>query len=315
MRFFISSNIKHNTPLYVTVIFFLVSATLYWTGNWFFYHDKFGLTYKKMFSYFFTDPEFPERMPLAQLLEDMHIQFFIFITFLLVLASIFIHRCMRDNVKYSLIALSFIAGLSDILSSFAVYYLSPFFIYVKIASFIVFQVSSGAMLLLALKLYLTKEKEEPPERSILYTLVFIFSISTFLFTVLNFFLFINKLGITPQGIADYYLGNPEKFIRPKTFSGLLEVISPHFLGMSVYLFTLVHFAFFTNMKRKVFLSTATFSLALTDNISGFFIRYIDPSFSYVKLLSFLGLTFMMMYLSSAITISILKHRAKAIVLL
>ncbi|NPA41896.1 MAG: hypothetical protein GXO18_06445 [Aquificae bacterium] len=315
MRFFISSNIKNNKPLYITVVFFLLSALLFWFISWLFYHYKFGLTYQKAFAYFFTDPEFPEKLPLGQLLEDIHIQLFLQITYILVLASIFLHKCIREKVKIFLIAISFTTLFADITLSFAVYYLSPLFIYPKILSFILFQLSTGAMIALSLKLYLSKEKEEPPERTILYALVFIFVSSSVLFAVLNFFLFLVKLGMTPDGVAQYYLGNPQKFIRPKTLEGMLSVISPHIIAMSIYLFTLVHFAFFTNIKRKTILSLLTLSFALLDNFGGLLIRYVDQSFAYIKLLSFLGLTTLMIYLSVAVAISIIRHRAKGIVLL
>ncbi|EDP74777.1 hypothetical protein [Hydrogenivirga sp. 128-5-R1-1] len=315
MRFFISSNIKNNAPLYITVVFFLLSSLLYWVLSWLLYHFKFGLTYEKMYTYFFTDVKFPERLPLGQLYEDIHIQLFLHVTFILVLSSIFIHKCIRDRVKYTLILISFLSGVLELLSGLLVYYLSPAFIYVKLMLFYAFQISTGAMLLLALKLYLSKEKEEPPERSVLYSLVFIFSLSTLLFTFVNFFLFVNKIGITPGSVAEYYLGSPEKFLRPKTLSGLLSVVTPHLITMGIYLFTLVHFVFFTSAKRKIMLSSLTMTLALLDNFGGVFIRFLDPSFAYLKLLSFLGLSFMMVYLPTLIMVSILKHRAKTIILL
>lgn len=315
MRFFISSNIKSNTPLYVTVLLFLLSSLLYWVVSWFFYHFKFGLTYERMYAYFFTDPRFPERLPLGQLLEDIHIQLFMSVTFILVLSSIFIHKCVRDWVKYTLIASSFLAGILEPLSAFGVYYVSPLFIYLKIFFFYSFQITTGAMLFLTLKLYLSKEKEEPPERSILYTLVFIFSLFTLFFTTLNFFLFLVKLGFAPHHVAEYYLGAPEKFLKPKTLEGILKVVNPHFITMGVYLFALIHFVFFTNVRNRVFISSSTLIFALLDNVSGLLIRYIDPIFSYAKLVSFLGLTFMMTYVSLAVAVSILRHRAKTIILL
>ncbi len=312
MRFFISSNIKSNRPLYFTVVVFLLSALLYWFISWFFYHTKFGITYERMFRYFFTDPEFPERLPLGQLLEDVHIQFFLSLTFLVVLSSLFLHKCVRDTFKYSLVGLSFLSAFGDIASSLIVYFLGPAFIHLKIFMFLLFQTSSGIMLLLTLKLYLTKEREEPPERSLLYSIVLVFAISTILFALLNLFLFVSKMGITPQSVAGYYAGDPEKFIRPKSLEGMLEVISPHTVGMSVYLFALVHFAFFTNLKRKVLLSALTLSSALVDNFSPLLIRFLSPEFSYLKILSFLTLTLSMLFISGAVIVSILRHRAKTI---
>ncbi len=315
MRFFISSNIKHNRALYITVVLFLLSSLIFWLLSWIHYHLKFGLTYSRMFSYFFTDPRFPEKLPIGQLLEDIHIHFFLQTLFLLVVASIFIHKCMRDRVKYFLIASSFLAATLEVLFSLGVFYLSPIFIYLKILSFLLFQAFSGAMILLALKLYLSGEKEEPPDRSLLYVIVFAFCTSAILFTGLNFFLFLAKMGLSPSSIATYYVGSSESFIRAKSLLGILNVMNPHLVAMGVYLFGLVHFAFFTNIKRKVLLSVITLLSALTDNLSPLLIRFLDPSFSYLKLISFLSLSLSMLLISLIVMVSILRHRAKAIVLL
>ena len=315
MRFLISSNIKANKPLFVTVILFLTISFVFWAFYWFYYHAKFGLTYDKMQIYFFTDPRFPERLPLSQLLEDIHVNLFINLIFLLVLASIFLHKCVRDSFKYALISISFLFCLLDPVSGLAVYFLGETFIYLKIFSFVVYQISSGIMLLLSLKLYLTKEKEEPPERSLLYAVVFVFSVSSVLFALINFFLFFEKLGFSPSSVAGFYAGDPQRFIRPKSFEGILEVAVPHFVAMSVYLFALVHFAFFTNVKRKTLLSIIALSSAFADIGSGFLIRFVHPDFSYLKLVSFLSLNLSVIYLSLVVAVSILKHRAKAIVVL
>lgn len=315
MRFFISSNIKNNKPLYVTVVLFLISTLAYWTTHWFLYGTKFGITYRSMFSYFFTDPQFPEKLPLAQLLEDIHIQLFLYITFTLVLSSIFVHKCMRDRIKYALITLSFLSGLGDCLSGLLIYFFGPAFIYLKLFFFFLFQITTGTMLALTLKLYLTKEKEEPPERSILYSIVFVFVLSTLIFTSFNFFLFASKIGLSPESIHRYYAGDPSSFIRPKTFEGMIEVFNPHLITMGVYLFALIHFSFFTNVKNKVLLSALTLLFALADNLSPFLIRFVSPHFSYLKLFSFAGLTVSMAYISLIVAVSVIRHRAKAILLI
>ncbi len=315
MRFFISSNIKSNAPLYITVILFLFFTLAFWVSGWFYFNFKFGLTYDRMFTYFFTDPEYPEPMSLAQLLEDIHVQTFLYSLFLLALSSIFIHKCIRDRLKYLLILSSFGFGLVEILSGLFIYFISPLFIYLKIFSFVLFQISTGVMLAFALKLYLTKEKEEPPERGILFTLVFLFSGTVLLFATFSFFLFIVKLGYTPSQIADYYLGNPELFIRKKTVQGLIEVFTLHLPSMAVYLFTVAHFAFFTNLKRKIQWSLFLFACAFVDNLSGLMTLWAGYYAVYVKILSFLGLTAGLYYLSVIAMVSILKHRARPIVVL
>ncbi len=315
MRFFISSNIKSNKALYITVLLFLIASLIFWVNNWLLYWFKYGLTYGGMFRYFFTDPEFPEKINLAQLIEDMHVQFFLMAIYFLVLASIFIHKCIREHIKYFLITATFTVGFLDVASGLLIYFIHEKFIYLKLFSFYAFQVFSGIMLLLTLKLYLSKEKEEPPERPLLYTLVFIFVTSAPLFVALNFFLFFIKMGFTPTSVAEYFLGNPEKFMRPKSMEGLIEIVSPHFVAMSVYLFTLIHFSFFTNLRKKVVWSIILMAAALVDNLSGLMIRFGGEIFSIIKLISFLVLSFGMLYLSFVATRSLLKHRAKEVILL
>ncbi len=315
MRFFISPSIKRNPPLHVAVVLFLISGAVFWAVSWFLYGAKYGLTYERMFTYFFTDPMYPERIPLSQVLEDMHVNFFIFIMFLLVLSSIFLHKSTGEKVKYTLIAGSFLSGISEFFSSLLIYFLSPLFIYLKIASFVTFQLLTGVMLFLSLKLYATKEKEAPPERTILYAVVFMFTSSVFIFVVVNFFLFLMKLGITPESVAKYYLGDPSAFMKPKSLEGILEVLVPHTAAMLLYLFTLIHFSFFTNLRRKVLWSVIAVSSAVLDNFSGLMIRYLGPELSYLKIASFLVLESSMVYLSAVVLVSLIRHRAKAIVLL
>lgn len=67
MRFFISANIKENRPLYYLVLTFLILLLIYWLSSWFFFYNKYGFTYSSIFRYFFGDPNFPEKISLAQL--------------------------------------------------------------------------------------------------------------------------------------------------------------------------------------------------------------------------------------------------------
>ncbi len=314
MRFFITSNIKGSPPLRTAVLLFLFCSLLYWLGNWLFYHFKFGLTYERMFTYFFMDPEFPERLPPAQLFEDVHIQLFLMMIFLIVLTPIFLHS-RADRFARLLVVSAFTAGTGEVLSSLGVYFLGPVFIYPKIALFLILQLSSGLMLLFSLRLYLTGEKEVPPERSMLYLVVLFLALSTVLFTVIGFFLFVAKMGITPQSVSEYYLGNPERFMKPKSLPTLMKVVSPHLLAMGVYVLALTHLAFFTNLRKKVLWTLSLFSLALAENLSGPLIRYVWEGFSYLKIFSFLGLSAGMVYLSMVVVLSVLRHRARGTVVL
>lgn len=309
MRFLITSNIKNNPPLRVLVILFLIGSLLYWIAGWFFYHYKFGLTYEKMFLYFFADPSFPELLPPAQLLEDIHIQLFMTIVFLTVLTPVFLHGSRSGRPGKLLLPAVFLGGAGEAIASAGVYLLGPSLIYLKILLFILFQVGAGFMILSSLRVYLTGGRETAPERSLLYAVVLFFALSTILFTLVSFFLFALKLGLTPESVSEYYRGNPHRFMKPKSLSLLLEVITPHLLAMSLYVFALVHLAFFTNLRRRILWSLLLFSCALTENLSTLLIRFLWEGFSYLKIASFLGLCAGMLYLSVVLIVSLLRHRA------
>ena len=308
MRFFVSPNIKSNPPLYFTVVLFLLSSLLYWIINWFFYAVKFGIDYRSMYAYFFIDPKFPERIPFSQLLEDLHIQFFLHIMFLIVLSSLFLQGGVRGILRYILPAGSFLSATVDVLLSLAVYFLSPAFIYPKILTFLIFQASSGLMLFLTLKSYLGKGREGSPDRSLLYSIVLMFAVSSLIFALINLLLFLSKMGLTPESIAVYYIGDPGRFIKSRSLEGIVGVVTPHTIGMGVYLTVLVHFSFFTGMRRQPFLSLLTLPSGIGNNLSPLLIRFLGPEFSYLKLLSFLLLTASMVFLSTVVGVWALKRR-------
>jgi len=177
VRFLITSSIKNNPPLRVLVVLFLIGSLLYWVAGWFFYHYKFGLTYEKMFVYFFT----PHTVSAS--------------------------RCVSRRGGGS------------------VYLLGAPLIYLRILLFILFQIGTGFMILYSLRVYLTGKRETAPEKSLLYAVVLFFALSTILFTLVSFFLFAVKVGLTPQSVSEYYLGNPQKFMKPKSLSLLLEAVA------------------------------------------------------------------------------------------
>ena len=316
MRFIISSNIKANKHLYMAVIFLVIALFLFWVSSWILFYLKTSFSYEGVFSLYLTDPEFPEPVPTAQVIEEVHIQLFLFLFYFITLTSLFLRKCTKSWIKISLPMVFFFSGIADIFLPLAIVLWGEAFVYPKIVAFFIAQISSGIMLFMTLKLYLSKEeKEEPPNRGLLYSLVFLFAVGTLLFVVMNTVLFSIKVGFSPSQIAGYYAGDPERFIRPKTLLGMMEVIYPHTLAMSVYLFTLLHFAFFTNLRRKSLWTALAFLSALLDNFSGLGIRFLSTNLSYLKLVSFFALNFIMFFVSLWVVYAFLKHRAKSGLLL
>ncbi len=187
MRFIISANIKNNPPVYTAVVMFLIFSAFFWAVNWFWYKFKYGLSYEEIFIYLFTDPEFPEKIPLSQVLEDIHIDLFINSIFVLVIASLFIHKPFNIKLKMTLSFLPFVALLLEPAFTLLAYFINPLFIYLKLLMFIVLQFSLGLLIFMSLKFYLSKEKEAVPERSLLYGFIVSFGLCGMMFSFINFF--------------------------------------------------------------------------------------------------------------------------------
>lgn len=297
MRFFISTNIKENKPLYYTVIFFLFFLLLYWLASWVFFYAKYGFTYSSVFKYFFMDEEVLEAISLSQVSEDLHLSLFLKAFFFLVLFSLFLLSKFSERLKLSLTILSFLLGFLENLSDLFILYLSPIFVYLKLLSFFGFQIFTGIALILTLIFLLSKENEKPPGKSQIKLIIFLFSLFLVAFVLTNFLVFFSKMGISLDSIKDYYLGNPETFSKPKTFEGMFKVIYPHLLSMAVFSIVVAHFVFFTPAKGKVFLSASLFLLSFLDNVLGLFIRFVHPNFALIKLLTFLLLQAILLYVS------------------
>ncbi|MCS7284451.1 MAG: hypothetical protein NZ527_01925 [Hydrogenobacter thermophilus] len=297
MRFFISANIKENRPLYYLVLAFLILLLLYWLSSWFFFYSKYGFNYTSVFKYFFGDPSFPERISLSQLSEDMHIETFLKAFYLLVLFSLFLLSSFSERWKVSLITISALFGLTEIASDLFILYVSPFFIYIKLTSFFLFQVSSGIALFLTLIFFLFMGEDKASGTSNIKLVLFLFSLFLLLFTFVNFLVFSSKMGFTFESVKSYYLGNPQIFAKPKTFEGMFKVFHPHLLSMAFYSLAVAHLLLFINSKGRFWLGLSLFVLSFLDNLAGFLVRFVHPQLAILKMLIFLLLQAVLLYTS------------------
>ncbi len=121
--------------------------------------------------------------------------------------------------------------------------------------------------------------------SIIYFVFF-----SILLLVSAFMIFATKIGFSPADISSYYLGNEEKFMQAKSFSGLLKVIYPHIFAMALFTMVLLHFVYFTNYKKsKIFqyLIISTYLTILLEIFSPFAILQGATLFAIIKLISML----------------------------
>ncbi len=109
------------------------------------------------------------------------------------------------------------------------------------------------------------------------------------FWATNFLLYFSKMSLTPQSIQNYYLGSEAEFLVPRTYQSMLEVTHMHLPMMAIVVLLLTHlliFAPFRNGSKLAFIFTTFFS-ALLNEASGWLVRFVNPQFAYLKIISFL----------------------------
>ncbi len=106
-------------------------------------------------------------------------------------------------------------------------------------------------------------------------------------------LFLLKLGAGPDAVREFYLGSEARFTSPRSLAGLLETALVHLVAMPLALFAVIHTVGWAGALPARWLqrlSAATFTLALSGIAAGFAIRFAAPWLAWFKLVSFLGLT-------------------------
>lgn len=297
MRFIITDKIKENKALYILIIVFVLFSLFFWLSSWIYFYNKYGFSYATAFNYFFQDIDFPEKISLSQLSDDIHIDIFLKSFFLLMVFSLLILFDFSNKLKIFLLIASSFFGFSYIFSDIFIIYLSDIFIYFKILSFFLFQILTGFSLFLILYFLIFENKNKPPIKSNLILILAIFLVYLLSFGISNFLIFFSKMGFSIEGVKAYYLGNPEIFLKPKTFEGLFKIFYPHFISMAIFSFVVAHFILFTEAKFKILIGLSLFILSFLDNISGFLIRFIHPDFAIFKLVVFVLLEISIFYSS------------------
>jgi len=118
------------------------------------------------------------------------------------------------------------------------------------------------------------------------------------FWLTNFGLYFARMGLTPASVANYYLGTEQEFRMPRTYQSMLEVTHMHLPMMAMVVLLLTHLLIFSPfspaMKRGFII--AAFAAALGNEAAGWLVRFVDPVFSWLKLVSFLSLQALLAFL-------------------
>lgn len=124
---------------------------------------------------------------------------------------------------------------------------------------------------------------------LLKVIVCCFLVYTLILWITNAGLYFAKMSLTPSSVVEYYRGNEEKFLQPRSLQGLLEVLHFHTFAMGMLLMTLTHLVLFVPiaLRTKALGIAVAFSAGIGGELSGWAVRFIHPVFAYAKIGCFL----------------------------
>ena len=137
--------------------------------------------------------------------------------------------------------------------------------------------------------------------------IFYFLLFSILLLGSSLLLFDDKIGLSPTAIAEYYLGNEEKFLVEKSWSTILKIILPHIFAFGLFFMVVLHFLLFTKHKDTklfLYLSYAIFLVGFLELFSPYMILAGFHSFAFVKLISFVLLELLLPYTFWLLLVSI-----------
>jgi len=151
---------------------------------------------------------------------------------------------------------------------------------------------------------------EQNRQLLLNTLILMFLGYIVLLWISNALLYFHKMDLTAASVVNYYLGSEEEFTHPKSYQSMLEVSHFHFFAMGMLILTLTHLMIMTTMpvSVKVWLSTVVYIAAIADEIGGWLVRFVHPSFAYFKIGAFVLLELSLAALVIAVLVSLYKMR-------
>ena len=143
--------------------------------------------------------------------------------------------------------------------------------------------------------------------------IWMFAVFLLLQAVTAAVLFVQKLGVTPESIARFYVGHEASFTQPKSFSGLMKVTVPHLLAIPLTVFITVHLVGYVGVVRRrpfLFASRLVFGFTLFSVASGYAIRFLSPQLAVAKLVAFLGLEAMLLFWLLVTALYFTNHRVR-----
>jgi hypothetical protein len=148
---------------------------------------------------------------------------------------------------------------------------------------------------------------------LLKVIVWCFLVYTLILWVTNAGLYFSKMGLTPSSVIDYYRGNEERYLQPRSLVGLLEVLHFHTFAMGILLLTLTHLLLFVpvSMRVKAWGIATAFAAGLGGELAGWGVRFVHPLFAYLKIAFFLLLEGSILFLMIVVARALLTSAPSA----
>lgn len=150
MKFLLEKEVTNARLLQVILFFAVLYLALLWFSNILFFLEKIGFTYDSVVKHYLgSEEEFRNPVSYRGLLESTHFHLFVIAMVLLLLNHLAAFVPVSSRLKLSLIVVSFTTGLTNMASGWLVRFAAPEFAYMKIASFVLFQASMAALIILS----------------------------------------------------------------------------------------------------------------------------------------------------------------------
>jgi hypothetical protein len=124
---------------------------------------------------------------------------------------------------------------------------------------------------------------------LLQVIVVCYCVYVALLWLTNALLYFEKMSLSPASVVNYYRGNEQEFLSPRSYQGLLEVSHFHLFAMGMLLLVLTHLMLFVPLRPswKAWLIALPFAAALIDEGGGWLVRFVAPGFAALKIAGFL----------------------------
>lgn len=151
-------------------------------------------------------------------------------------------------------------------------------------------------------------QSHPLMRLTLYFTLFLL----FGFWLTNFAMYFSKMGLAPDSVVNYYLGDEAAFRMPRTYQSMLEVSHAHLPMMAMVMLMLTHLIIFTPYQKasKIAVISAAFASAFLNESAGWLVRFVHPSFALLKIAMFSAFQGLLAWLMLSLLVTLFRARQR-----